>query len=239
MDPLKLATRSLTVLDLARALDQENRDYSAGDFDEGKRSYVVRTTGEYQSPEDVATVIIARRDGAPVYVQDVATVSVAYQEPSHVVREMGRNSIAVNAIRETGANTLNTMEQLRTAVRELNDEILQRRGFKLFQVYDETDYIYSSIDLVQTNPGHRRHPCRDGPLPVPAHGEHDLRRRFGYSHQHHGHLHFPVGTGPKRERDQSRRDDAGRGHAGRQFHRRPGKHLPSPGVGQTVAASRL
>ena len=151
VDPLKLAIRSLTVLELARALDQENRDYSAGDFDEGKRSYVVRTTGEYQSPEDVGNVIIARRDGAPVYVRDVATVSVAYQEPQHVVREMGRNSIAVNAIRETGANTLDTMQHLREAVQELNDEILQRRGFKLFQVYDETDYIYSSINLVQKN----------------------------------------------------------------------------------------
>lgn len=151
VDPLKLAIRSLTVLELAQALDQENRDYSAGDFDEGKRSYVVRTTGEYQSPEDVGNVIIARRDGAPVYVRDVATVSVAYQEPAHVVREMGRNSIAVNAIRETGANTLDTMQHLREAVQELNDEILQRRGFKLFQVYDETDYIYSSINLVQKN----------------------------------------------------------------------------------------
>ena len=151
VDPLKLAIRSLTVLELAQALDQENRDYSAGDFDEGKRSYVVRTTGEYQSPEDVGNVIIARRDGAPVYVRDVATVSVAYQEPQHVVREMGRNSIAVNAIRETGANTLDTMQHLREAVEELNDEILQRRGFTLFQVYDETDYIYSSINLVQKN----------------------------------------------------------------------------------------
>ena len=151
VDPLKLAIRSLTVLNLAQALDQENRDYSAGDFDEGKRAYVVRTTGEYQSPEDVGNVIIARRDGAPVYVRDVATVSVSYQEPQHVVREMGRNSIAVNAIRETGANTLDTMQHLREAVEELNDEILQRRGFKLFQVYDETDYIYSSISLVQKN----------------------------------------------------------------------------------------
>ncbi|MYA28566.1 MAG: efflux RND transporter permease subunit [Nitrospira sp. SB0666_bin_27] len=151
VDPLKLAIRSLTVLNLAQALDQENRNYSAGDFDEGKRSYVVRTTGEYQSPEDVANVIIARREGAPVYVRDVATVSVAYQEPQHVVREMGRNSIAVNAIRETGANTLDTMQRLREAVQELNDEILHRRGFTLFQVYDETDYIYSSISLVQKN----------------------------------------------------------------------------------------
>ena len=151
VDPLKLAIRSLTVLDLAQALDQENRDYSAGDFDEGKRAYVVRTTGEYQSPEDVGNVIIARRDGAPVYVRDIATVSIAYKKPAHVVREMGRNSIAVNAIRETGANTLDTMQELREAVQELNDEILQRRSFKLFQVYDETDYIYSSINLVQKN----------------------------------------------------------------------------------------
>lgn len=151
VDPLKLAIRSLTVLDLAQALDQENRDYSAGDFDEGKRSYIVRTTGDYQSPEDVANVIIARRDGAPVYVRDIASVSVAYQEPDHVVREMGRNSIAVNAVRETGANTLETMQQLRDAVQDLNDEMLRRRGFTLFQVYDETDYIYSSINLVQKN----------------------------------------------------------------------------------------
>lgn len=151
VDPLKLAIRSLTVLELAQALDQENRDYSAGDFDEGKRSYIVRTTGDYQSPEDVANVIIARRDGAPVYVRDIASVSVAYQKPDHVVREMGRNSIAVNAIRETGANTLEAMQQLRESVQNLNDEILQRRGFKLFQVYDETDYIYSSINLVQKN----------------------------------------------------------------------------------------
>ena len=151
VDPGKLAMRSLTVRELAQALDQENRDFSAGDFDEGKRSYVVRTVGEYQSPEDVANVIIARRNGAPVYVRDVATVSIAYKDPAHVVREMGRNSIAVNAIRETGANILDTMTKLREAVDDLNEDLLKGREFKLFQVYDETDYVYSSLKLVQQN----------------------------------------------------------------------------------------
>ncbi len=151
VDPGKLAMRSLTVRELAQALDQENRDFSAGDFDEGKRSYAVRTVGEYQSPEDVANVIIARRNGAPVYVRDVATVSIAYKDPAHVVREMGRNSIAVNAIRETGANILDTMSKLREAVDDLNEDLLKGRGFKLFQVYDETDYVYSSLKLVQQN----------------------------------------------------------------------------------------
>lgn len=151
VDPGKLATRSLTVRELAQALDLENRDFSAGDFDEGKRSYAVRTVGEYKSPDDVGNVIIARRNGAPVYVHDVATVKVAYKDPSHVVRQMGQNSIAVNAIRETGANILDTMANLKEAVDDLNNDLLQRRGFELIQVYDETDYVYSSLTLVQQN----------------------------------------------------------------------------------------
>ncbi len=151
VDPMKLAMRSLTVQDLAQALDRENRDFSAGDFDEGKRAYVVRTVGEYRSPEDVSRVIIARRNGMPVYVRDVATVGIAYADPLHVVREMGRNSIAVNAIRKNGSNVLDAMRTLKDAVQELNDGVLAKRGFTLFQVYDETDYVYSSIALVRNN----------------------------------------------------------------------------------------
>jgi HAE1 family hydrophobic/amphiphilic exporter-1 len=151
VDPAKLAARALTVMDVARALDQENRDYSAGDFDEGKRAYVVRTVGEYRNPQDVENVIIARRDGASVYVRDVATAHIDYKDPSHVVRQKGRSAIAVNAIRQTGANVLEAMDGLRAAALELNEGILIPRGFQLFQVYDETDYINRSLSLVQQN----------------------------------------------------------------------------------------
>ena len=151
VDPAKLATRSLTIMDLARALDEENRDFSAGDFDEGKRTYVVRTVGEYKSPDHIENVIVARRDGAPVYVRDVASVRLHYKDALHVVRQSGRPCIAVNTVRETGANVLEIMEGLRKAVDDLNEDLLRPRGFKLFQVYDETDYIYSSLSLVQQN----------------------------------------------------------------------------------------
>lgn len=151
VDPAKLAARALTIMDLAKALDQENRDYSAGDFDEGKRAYVVRTVGEYRNPQDVENVIIARRDGASVYVRDVATAHIDYKDPTHVVRQKGRSAIAVNAIRQTGANVLDAMDGLRAAATELNEGILNPRGFRLFQVYDETDYINRSLSLVQQN----------------------------------------------------------------------------------------
>ena len=70
VDPNALAARGITLLQMARSIDAENDNYSAGDFDEGKRRYTVRTVGEYQSPEDIENVIITRRNGAPVYVRD-------------------------------------------------------------------------------------------------------------------------------------------------------------------------
>ena len=151
VDPAKLAARSLTWLNLAQALDQENRDFSGGDFDEGKRSYVVRTVGEYKTPGDIESVIIARRNGAPVYVRDVASVKLNYKDLTNVVRQSGKPCIAVNVVRQPGANVLEIMEGLREAVRELNEARLNPRGFTLYQVYDETDYIYSSLSLVQQN----------------------------------------------------------------------------------------
>ncbi len=151
VDPAKLAARSLTWLDLARSLDQENRDFSGGDFDEGKRKYVVRTVGEYKTPGDIESVILTRRNGSPVYVRDVASVKLAYKDPTNIVRQSGRPCIAVNVVRQSGANVLEIMEGLREAVRELNQGRLNPRGFKLYQVYDETDYIYSSLSLVQQN----------------------------------------------------------------------------------------
>ena len=151
LDPAKLAARRITMMELGRALEQENRNYSAGDFDEGKRRYAVRTVGEYRTLEDVEDVIVAHRGGAPVYVRDVATVKLGYKDATHVVREMGRPAIAVNAIRETGANLLEAMAGLGTAVEELNEGSLGPLGFTLYQVYDETDYVESSLSLVQQN----------------------------------------------------------------------------------------
>ena len=87
---------------------------------------------------EVEDVIVTVREGKPVYVGDIATVRLDYQDPSHVVREMGQTAIAVNAIRETGANVLDAMHGLRQAVEELNEDLLTPLGFKIYQVYDET-----------------------------------------------------------------------------------------------------
>lgn len=151
VDPARLAARGLTVGDLRRALRGRNQDTSAGDFWEGKRRYVVRTLGQFDDLEDVEAVVVARREGRPVYVRDVATVELGHKKPTGIVRSFGETSIALNAVRETGANVIDVMDGLRAAVVELNEGHLHKRGLHLNQVYDETEYIDSAVGLVRQN----------------------------------------------------------------------------------------
>ncbi|MGD9632202.1 MAG: efflux RND transporter permease subunit [Pirellulales bacterium] len=151
VDPEKLAARQITLTDVRNVLRGQNDDISAGDFWEGKRRWVVRALGQFRSPEQVENQLLAVRDGAPVFVRDVGEVRLGYKKPDGIVSRLGESNIAVNCLRETGANVLDVMDGLRKATDELNRYVLNRRNLELTQVYDETDYIYSSVDLVKDN----------------------------------------------------------------------------------------
>ncbi len=151
IDPNALAARNITIQETARALHLENQNISAGDFDEGKRRYVVRTLGQYQSPNDIENVVIRRENDAPVYIRDIGEVRLGYQDPLAIVRQKGDPAIAMNVVRDVGANILTVMKDLKKAVNKLNTDVLPSRSLSLEQVYDETDYIYSALDLVKQN----------------------------------------------------------------------------------------
>ncbi|NOZ19620.1 MAG: efflux RND transporter permease subunit [Planctomycetes bacterium] len=151
IDPGRLAARSLTLQQVADALRLENKNISAGSYDLGKRRYAVRTMGEYNSPEDIENVIIARVDGVPVYVRDVAEVKLGYKRADFTVFQNGKPGMAINAVKEPDANVLDTMADLREAVKEINRSVLKGRGLEFVQVYDQTTYIYDAIDLVKNN----------------------------------------------------------------------------------------
>jgi HAE1 family hydrophobic/amphiphilic exporter-1 len=146
-----MASRGITIPDLIHALNVENRTISAGDFDDGKRRYIARTVGEYQSPEEAADVIIRRVSGIPVAVKDVATVRLGHETPDVVVRQDGVTTIVMSAVREPGTNVLLVMDRLKAALAELNAGILKDRHLSIRQVYDETTYIYDAISLVKKN----------------------------------------------------------------------------------------
>ena len=157
VQPERMAHYGLTIGEIVRALRAANTSVSAGDVDEGKRTYVVRTEGELTSPDLVAAVVLrSLKDPvtgriARVTVADVADISFGYDKPRASIRRMGSPAIAIPVYRETGANVIETMEGIREAVDELNRDFLPRAKLRIVQTYDETIYIDSAIDLVQQN----------------------------------------------------------------------------------------
>jgi HAE1 family hydrophobic/amphiphilic exporter-1 len=151
VDPELLAARQITVTDVRDALRRQNKDTSAGDIWEGKRRWVIRTLGQFRNPEQVRRQLLAMRDGKPVYVDDVAEVRIGYKKEESVSRRYGVSSNGLSIRRESGANVLDVVRGLRAAAEELNNGVLKQRGLELYMYYDETDYIYSAIGLVQRN----------------------------------------------------------------------------------------
>ncbi len=155
--PDRMAHYSLTIGEIVRALRAANTSMSAGDVDEGKRTYVVRTEGELTTPLQVAAVVLrSLRDPATgriarVTVADVADIGFGYNKPRASIRRLGDQAIGVPVYRETGANVIETMNGIREAIDELNRDFLPRARLRIVQTYDETVYIGSAINLVQQN----------------------------------------------------------------------------------------
>jgi len=151
IDTEALSSHKITIPELLRALAAENRNVSAGSFDEGKRRYVTRTVGEFKDVTDVENVIIKRVNNIPIKIGDVSHVQLGYEELDVVVRHEGSPTIVMNVVREPGSNVLVIMNRLKKVLSELNESVLKDRKLTIRQVYDETRYIYSAIDLVRQN----------------------------------------------------------------------------------------
>jgi len=157
VDPARLADFGLTVPQVVNALRTANSSATAGNVDEGKRRYVVRTEGELTTVAQVEAVVMRSlqdpqsKSVSRVTVADIGTVTYAHKDPTAFIRRNGEQALAMNVERETGANVIEIMAELRKAVDDLNAGPLLRDKLVLGQVYDETIYINSALDLVQQN----------------------------------------------------------------------------------------
>ena len=156
VDPQRLSLYKLTISDIATSLISSNISLTAGDIDEGKRKYLIRAEGQLDSPEKIKKVVIKiNKDeqtqfSSKIFLEDVAEVRYGIKKPVSYIRSLGKEVIAINIIRDVGVNVLETMDEVKKTIKRLNS-LLKKQGLELKQVYDETIYINSSIDLVQQN----------------------------------------------------------------------------------------
>lgn len=151
VDPSKLAERGISIGELRSALRSRNRDISGGDFEEGKRRYLVRTLGRFTSLRDIEDSIIATRDGVPVYLREVATVELSRAQMRASVRHNGEQAMAMNVRRQAGTNIIEVMSAVQDTVERLNEGLLKEAGMVIRQVSDDTIYIREAVALMRQN----------------------------------------------------------------------------------------
>lgn len=148
-DPYRAASLGIELPKVA-VLAGGAKDTSGGFADVGKRRYTLRFAGQY-NVADLGEMVLDWREGKPVYLRDVAKIETQLVDRNSFVIQNGEPAMAVNAHRETGVNVLQVMEGLREAVTELRAGPLKRANLSIQQVYDETHYIDSSINMVRNN----------------------------------------------------------------------------------------
>jgi len=126
---------------------EENLDLPAGEVAEGERDLLVRTYGQFQSPDEIEDVILTTRDGVPIHVRDVATVVDGLEEERQVQRIDGRPGISLRIIKQA---TFNTVDVADTVHAEL-DRIEREMPSLTFAILsDQSDFIKDAIAGVQS-----------------------------------------------------------------------------------------
>ncbi|MEM8549013.1 MAG: efflux RND transporter permease subunit, partial [Pseudomonadota bacterium] len=110
LDPDSLAARGLTLMQVREALRSRNRDVSGGDLDFGKRRYLVRTVGRFDSIEAMNDLIITEREGAFIRLRDVGYAELGKQEVRSLSFTGSDRSLALSVNKQSGANVVEVLD---------------------------------------------------------------------------------------------------------------------------------
>jgi multidrug efflux pump subunit AcrB len=153
LDPAKLADRQLTILDVRNAIRSRNRDVSGGEINSGKRRYLLRTVGRFDSVSALEDLIIERRGDSLIRLSDLATVELDHFEIRQLSFSDGKPTISLAVGREAGSNVIDIKYAMLDAVDRVNREVLEPNGMVMRMTAEDAGYVEASIRNVWFNLG--------------------------------------------------------------------------------------
>ncbi|RQW92277.1 MAG: efflux RND transporter permease subunit, partial [Geobacter sp.] len=143
VDRDKLRAYNLSINDIIQTVQLQNRDIPGGHLITGTEEYIVRTTGKYETVEQIARSIVKVDNGVPVYVKDIATVMDSHKELRHYSKTNMKDSVIMWITKESGANTV---EVVKTVVQELETiKSILPADVTVLNVWDTSKIISDSV----------------------------------------------------------------------------------------------
>ncbi|HTP40764.1 MAG TPA: efflux RND transporter permease subunit [Steroidobacteraceae bacterium] len=153
LDPGKLRAYSLTPTDVVNAITAQNGQFSVGQLGgapavkDQQINATITARGRLQTPEQFQNIILrGASTGAVLKLKDVARVEMGADSYDFSVVYNGRPSTGFGILLASGANALDTANNVRALIKELQPGF--PRGLKAFVPFDTTPYVRVSIHEV-------------------------------------------------------------------------------------------
>ncbi|MGH8178716.1 MAG: efflux RND transporter permease subunit [Steroidobacter sp.] len=132
-----------------QALQNENATVPGGAIDVGSRSFSVKTSGSYESLNEVRNTVVASVDGRSVRVRDIAEVSWSTQEHTYVGRFNGRRAVFVTANQKDGYNIFEVRDRILEAAEGFETQLPKRISLELG--FDQSENVATRLDRLTTD----------------------------------------------------------------------------------------
>lgn len=149
LDEQRLAFLGISIQEVTSRLAQENINLTGGTLQESESKYLVRTLNEFKGVDEINEIIVAQRNGVPIYLGDLGIVRSGYKERKVITRINGEESVEIAIFKAAAANTVTAATLVRSRLGALEKEYAGKKDPLRFEVvFDQSRFIENSIEEV-------------------------------------------------------------------------------------------
>ncbi len=147
VDADRLAAYQLPITAVRDAVARQNANIPGGNVTGNLREETLRTMGRLPDANAFNALVIATRHGSPIRVRDIGWAEDGTKEPRSISRLNGEPTVALEVLRQSGANTVAVIEGVKGKLRELEGQL--PADVKLEVTRDQSRYIYEALHEIQ------------------------------------------------------------------------------------------
>ncbi len=147
LNPQAMDALGITADQVATAVRNENQDLPAGSIRSLAQERVVQIEARMKRPEDFAKIIVARKNGSAIRVDQVARISDGAQEIDSLALYNGQRTLVLQVQKSQDDNTIAVVDGLKNALTEISKQLPP--GVKLEQINDSSRPIRVAVDNVR------------------------------------------------------------------------------------------
>ena len=121
--PDKLAMSNLTMDDVAQAVNKANSNTPVGVLDGPRQALTIYANPQLVHAREYASLVIAQRNGLPIRLNDVATVSESYEQVKTSASYMGERGLVIAVLRQPSANTVKVVDGIKRMIPQFEKQM--------------------------------------------------------------------------------------------------------------------